>query len=291
MTLFTLDNLKNDDIISIVKEACTFEFDSKNSSKANGFVIGILFFEPSTRTRYSFEVAAKRLGMETLSFTGGQCTSVAKGETLYDTVKTFENIGVDAMVIRHPQKEYYKELSDIKVPILSGGDGSGNHPTQCLVDLLTIYKEFGKFKGLKIAIMGDIKHSRVARTNIAVMRRLGMEVNIVCPSEMLIEGETPITIEEAIKTSDILMALRVQIERHKGKFNYSKTEYNLKYGLNSQNIKNKKPHSIIMHPGPVYWGFELEESIMKHKSSRINQQVENGIKVRAVLLKKIFECK
>ncbi len=292
MNLFTLDNLSNDEVISIVKDACVFDFSNRNiKNKADRFVVGILFFEPSTRTRYSFEIAAKRLGIKTLTLIGDNSTSLAKGESLFDTVKTFQNIGVDALVIRHPQKEYYKELKEIDIPILSGGDGSGDHPTQSLLDLTTIYNEFGKFNGLKVSILGDIKYSRVAATNIKIMKRLGMIVSIVAPNELTIDGINNITNDQALKESDVIMALRVQSERHNTKLSISNEEFNKKYGINKNNIKLIKDKAIILHPGPVNWGVELDSSIIKHPACRINQQVEFGVKIRALLLERTLLCK
>ncbi|RXD25616.1 aspartate carbamoyltransferase, partial [Acinetobacter baumannii] len=163
---------------------------------------------------YSFAMAEHKVGLHTLDFTA-ETSSVQKGETLYDTVKTFEAIGVDGVVIRHPQNNYFDELiPNLNIPIFNGGDGSGNHPTQSLLDLLTILQEYGEFEGLKIAIVGDIAHSRVAHTNIEVMNRLGMEVHVVAPEQFQEVGYHWETLDEVIEEMDIIMLLRVQHERH-----------------------------------------------------------------------------
>ena len=157
--------------------------------------IATLFFENSTRTHYSFQVALMNLGIKVVDF-NTDTSSVNKGETLYDTVRTFEALGVDGVIIRHSKDEYYKELENIQIPIFNGGDGKGQHPTQCLLDLMTIYEEYKKFEGLKCCIVGDISHSRVAHTNIEIMERLGMEVYISGPEEFNDHSAKWIPIEE-----------------------------------------------------------------------------------------------
>ena len=182
MNVVSLDHLTNEEINEILDLADEFS-KGKKVSYNHEKTVAHLFFEPSTRTHYSFEKAALNLGCNTQNLEIGN-SSVQKGETLYDTVKLFESLGCDVVVIRHTQNRYYDDLiGKVNIPILSGGDGTGDHPSQSLLDLLTIRQEFGHFKGLKVAIVGDVKHSRVAHSNFKVMKRLGMEVYTTGPEE------------------------------------------------------------------------------------------------------------
>ena len=182
MNIFTLKDFSTEEINQILDEAEEFKNGKKVDFKGQK-VVANLFFEPSTRTHYSFDKAAYNLGCRTQNFEAAN-SSVQKGETLYDTVKFFESIGCDAVVIRHPKENYYEDLIErIKIPVVSGGDGTGNHPSQSLLDLMTIREEFGHFEGLKIVIVGDIVHSRVAHSNYEIMQRLGMEVYTSGPRE------------------------------------------------------------------------------------------------------------
>lgn len=252
--------------------------------KLEGKVIANLFFEPSTRTQYSFMMAEQKLGLQMMDFTA-ETSSVQKGETLYDTVKTFEAIGVDGIVIRHPQNNYFEELiPHLNIPIFNGGDGSGNHPTQSLLDLLTIYQEYGKFEGLKIAIVGDIAHSRVAHTNIEVMNRLGMEVHLVAPEQFQEEGYHWENLDDVLEEMDIIMLLRVQHERHDGGMQLTKEEYHAQYGLTLEREKRMKEGAIIMHPAPFNRGVEIADDVVECKRSRIFKQMSNGVFVRMSVL-------
>ncbi|MEE1237750.1 MAG: aspartate carbamoyltransferase catalytic subunit [Turicibacter sp.] len=252
--------------------------------KLEGKVIANLFFEPSTRTQYSFMMAEQKLGLQMMDFTA-ETSSVQKGETLYDTVKTFEAIGVDGVVIRHPQNNYFEELiPHLNIPIFNGGDGSGNHPTQSLLDLLTIYQEYGKFEGLKIAIVGDIAHSRVAHTNIEVMNRLGMEVHLVAPEQFQEEGYHWENLDDVLEEMDIIMLLRVQHERHDGGMQLTKEEYHAQYGLTLEREKRMKEGAIIMHPAPFNRGVEIADDVVECKRSRIFKQMSNGVFVRMSVL-------
>jgi len=252
--------------------------------KLEGKVIANLFFEPSTRTQYSFMMAEQKLGLQMMDFTA-ETSSVQKGETLYDTVKTFEAIGVDGVVIRHPQNNYFEELiPHLNIPIFNGGDGSGNHPTQSLLDLLTIYQEYGKFEGLKIAIVGDIAHSRVAHTNIEVMNRLGMEVHLVAPEQFQEDGYQWENLDDVLEEMDIIMLLRVQHERHDGGMQLTKEEYHAQYGLTLEREKRMKEGAIIMHPAPFNRGVEIADDVVECKQSRIFKQMSNGVFVRMSVL-------
>lgn len=250
-----------------------------------------LFFESSTRTQYSFNVAEERLGMRVVSFNPAS-SSLNKQESFYDTVKTFDSFGVQALVIRHGQNEYYRELEGhINASLLNGGDGTGNHPTQSLLDLLTIEQEFGGFGGLKCAIIGDIRHSRVAHTNCEVMTRLGMQVVTSGPMEYREEGYPYEDFETALSTSDIVMLLRVQHERHADGSGFSNESYHRQYGLTAQRADRMKKGAIIMHPAPVNRGVELADEMMEHPRSRIFKQMENGVYVRMASIVKALEAK
>jgi len=254
--------------------------------KINAFVAN-LFFEPSTRTRFSFEVAEKRLGMQVLNFSS-EASSTKKGETLYDTLRTLEAIGVEAAVIRHPQEGYYRELQDrLDMKIINGGDGAGHHPTQTLLDLLTIYQEFGRFKDLTIAMVGDIRHSRVARSNAATLEKLGAKVIFSGPPEWRddsISGEY-VPIDEAIQQADVANMLRIQSERHGiGNSEMTKEKYHKAYGLTAERAAQMKRGAIIMHPGPFNRGVEIADELVESPKSRIFKQVHNGVSVRMAVL-------
>ena len=253
-----------------------------------------LFFEDSTRTKISFKMAERKLGLSVIPFDTSQC-SVNKGESLYDTAKTLESIGLNLLVIRHGQNQYYDELKNIKIPIINAGDGTGNHPSQTMLDLMTIKQEFGSFKDLKIAIAGDVKHSRVANSACDILRKLGSKVYFSGPREWFDEGSlmngTYLEIDELIPEIDILMLLRIQHERHHQKIKYSPEEYLRKYGLTKEREKKMKPSAIIMHPAPVNRNVEIDSDLVECSRSRIFKQMENGVFARMAILKNTLEQK
>lgn len=286
--LLTLKALDTNKIMELIEYAIKLK---------NGYVVkypnkkvATLFFENSTRTHYSFQTALINLGINVLSC-DVRNSSVAKGETLYDTVRTFEALGVDGVVIRSSVDEYFKELENINIPIFNGGDGKSNHPTQSLLDLMTIYEEFGKFEGLKCCIVGDILHSRVAHTNIEVMERLGMEVYISGPSEYNDNSAKYIPFDEAIKTMDVIMLLRVQFERHSESMSMTVEEYHEKYGLTTKRVDEMLPHAIIMHPAPVNRGVEIADEVVECAKSRIYKQMTNGVYIRMAAISFAMEGK
>lgn len=256
--------------------------------------ISNLFFEPSTRTKSSFEIAERKLGLEVIPFEV-QSSSVLKGETLYDTVRTLEAIGIETVVIRHSAENYFTELVNrIGIPIINAGDGSGHHPTQSLLDLMTIKQEFGNFTGLKVAIIGDILHSRVARSNAVALVRLGAKVIFSGPSEWIGTNQLPpgciyMEADDAIREADAVMLLRVQHERHDGKVLFEKEDYHQRYGLTIEREKRMKPESIILHPAPVNRGVEIADSLVECSRSRIFKQMENGVFIRMAVLKRALE--
>lgn len=276
--LFNLSSLSVEEITAILDRAQQFA-DGEKSDRAKGKIVASLFFEPSTRTQNSYSTAVMRLGGQVLTF-NSSVSSMTKGETFYDTVKVFESLGCDAAIIRDKKNEYWKELEGIKMPILSGGDGTGNHPTQSLLDLLTIRQEFGRFDGLKICIVGDIIHSRVAHTDIEVMQRLGMEVYTSGPDEFKEEGFNYIDFDKAIKEMDVIMLLRIQHERLSSEMIMSKEDYNKQFGLNKDRVRAMKPNAIIMHPAPFNRGVEIDDDCVECEKSRIFKQMSNGVFVR-----------
>ena len=284
--LLTLKELHTDKIIELIKYA----IELKNGKKVTypGKKVVTLFYENSTRTHYSFQCALHNLGINVLSC-DTQKSSAQKGESLYDTVRTFEYLGVDGVVIRSSQDEYFKELEGINIPIFNGGDGKTNHPTQSLLDLMTIYEEYGKFEGLKCCIVGDILHSRVAHTNIEVMERLGMDVYISGPEEFNDNSAKFIPFEEAIKEMDVIMLLRVQFERHTEGMKLSVEDYHKQYGLTLDKVGQMKENAIIMHPAPVNRGVEIADDVVECEKSRIFPQMRNGVYIRMAVISQAME--
>ena len=243
-----------------------------------------LFFENSTRTKTSFEMAERKLGMVVIAFDVSH-SSVNKGETLYDTVKTLESIGVNMVVIRHPQNEFYKELDGIQIPIINAGDGTGNHPSQTLLDLLTIYQEFGKFEGLTIGIAGDVKHSRVANSAYDALTKLGANVIFSGPKEWFDKNVANYKdLDELIPEVDVLMLLRIQHERHDARASFTAEEYLAKYGLTKERERRMKPNAIIMHPAPINRGVEIDTDLVECERSRIFKQMQNGVYARMAII-------
>lgn len=253
-----------------------------------------LFFEDSTRTKTSFDIAERKLGLQVVPF-DVTSSSVNKGESLYDTVKTLQSLGVNLLVIRHKEDQFYKELKEIDLPIINGGDGTGNHPSQTLLDLMTIHQEFGKFKGLKIGIVGDVKHSRVANSNAVALRKMGAKVYFSGPEKWFDEGAiingTYLSIDDLVKEVDVLMLLRIQHERHDEKMKISLNNYHKKFGLTLEREKTMKQNAIIMHPAPINRGVEIHDDLVESPRSRIFQQMRNGVFARMAILKDALESK
>lgn len=289
--LLTTCELSTTEIYDILQDATNFAKGEVWRPNTQTFAAN-LFFENSTRTKVSFEVAERKLGLDVIPFEVST-SSVQKGETLYDTVKTLESIGVNAVVIRHSEEEYFNQLvGKVNIPILNGGDGCGHHPTQCLLDLLTIYQEFGRFEGLKVAIVGDIRHSRVARSNADTLTRLGAEVVFSGPKEWFDDSITSGEYEDidtAVSTADVVMLLRIQHERHENAMTNTKEEYLQAYGLTKEREQKMKPASIIMHPAPVNRNVEIDEDLIECERSRIFKQMENGVYVRMAVLKRSLQ--
>lgn len=284
--LLTLKDLSTDKIKELIQYALKLKKGFRISYPDKK--IATLFFENSTRTHYSFQCALMNLGIKVIDFNSSS-SSIAKGESLYDTVRTFEALGVDGVVIRHTKEKYYEDLKNIQIPIFNGGDGKADHPTQSLLDLMTIYEEYGYFEGLKCCIVGDISHSRVAHGNIEIMQRLGMEVYISGPEEFNDHCAEWIPLDEACRTMDIIMLLRVQFERHQEKMKISVEEYHKKYGMTYERMKMMKEKAIIMHPAPINRGVEIADEVAECEKSRIYKQMTNGVYVRMAVISDVLD--
>ena len=282
----TLDDLSEKEILKLVKDALLFK---KNEIECDlkGKIIANMFFENSTRTQYSFNTAEEKLGMKVITFNPAT-SSLNKGESFYDTVKTFESFGTDGMVIRHTNNEYYKELKNIKSVLINAGDGTGNHPSQSLLDLVTIYEQFNKFDNLNIAIVGDILHSRVAHGNLKVMERLGMNTYISGPKEFMDNSSKFIPFKDAISEMDIIMLLRIQRERNAVK-SMSDSEYLENYGLTMDKVNAMKKDAIIMHPAPFNRNVEIADDVVECPKSKIFTQMNNGVYARCSILNHCFK--
>lgn len=291
----SVERLSNQEVMKLIRRSEAFKRGVSWQPEKAQFFAANLFFENSTRTHTSFETAERKLGLEVLSFDTSS-SSVQKGETLYDTILTLSALGTDVCVIRHSEEAFYQPLIDsktIKTHIINGGDGSGQHPSQCLLDLMTIYEEFGNFDSLKVAIVGDIIHSRVAKSNMQMLRRLGAEVYFSGPGEWFskefLAYGTYMPIDEVVQTVDVIMMLRVQHERHHdGKQLFSKETYHQKYGLTKERANLMKESAIIMHPAPVNRDVELASELVEAKQSRIVTQMTNGVYARMAILEAVL---
>ena len=256
-----------------------------------GSTVITLFFETSTRTKTSFELAAKRLGADSIGI-NASASAIKKGETLIDTAMTLNAMHPDILIVRHPDSGAVKLLSDkVNCAIINAGDGTHEHPTQALLDALTIKRNKKNIKGLNIAICGDVLHSRVARSNILLLSKLGAKINIIAPPTLIPKGienlgvEIFNNMEKGLVDCDIVMMLRLQTERMKGLFVPSTREYFKFYGLDYEKLKNAKKDALIMHPGPMNRGIEIDSSLADNLDrSVIHQQVEIGVAVRMACL-------
>jgi len=264
--------------------------DIKKVPPLRGKTVVNLFFEPSTRTRTSFELAAKRLSADVINFSV-PTSSVVKGETLKDTALTIRALGADFVVIRHSSAGVPHFLSRIlNISVINAGDGTNEHPTQALLDLFTIQSHKKKIKGLTVAIIGDIAHSRVAKSNIYGLTKLGARVKIICPPTLMparignLGVDVFDSIERGIKNADVIMTLRLQLERQSKGFLPSLEEYFNLYGLTTERLKLAKNNAIVMHPGPMNRGVEIESEVADGPQSVILEQVTNGLAVRMAVL-------
>ncbi|HEV7844387.1 MAG TPA: aspartate carbamoyltransferase catalytic subunit [Pyrinomonadaceae bacterium] len=295
--LLGIRGLSPSEITHILDTAESFRDVSRREIKKvptlRGRTVINLFFEPSTRTRTSFEIAAKRLSADSINISASS-SSVTKGETLLDTARNLEAMAPDCIVIRHNCAGAPHQLARIcRASIINAGDGSHEHPTQALLDALTIRERKGKLAGLKVAIIGDILHSRVARSNIHLLTQLGATVAVSGPGTLvpkdfgeLVEKGLKIErrIEDAIEGADVVMILRIQRERQTSAFFPSMREYAVHYGLHLNHLELAAPDAIVMHPGPMNRGIEISSDVADSARSLILDQVSNGVAVRMAIL-------
>jgi aspartate carbamoyltransferase catalytic subunit len=292
--LLGIKELTPDEIYHILDTASGFKDvlkrDIKKVPPLRGKTVVNLLFEPSTRTRTSFELAAKRLSADVINFSVAT-SSVTKGETLKDTALTIKALGADFVVIRHSSAGVPHFLSRIlDISIINAGDGSNEHPTQALLDIFTILSRKKKIKGLVVAIIGDIVHSRVARSCIYALIKLGAHVRVICPPTLLPPEITKLGIEvynnidKGLIKADVIMTLRLQLERQSKGFLPSLEEYFYLFGLTAERMKTAKNDAIVMHPGPMNRGVEIESEVADGPQSVILEQVTNGLAVRMAVL-------
>ncbi len=293
-----LRTMDKEDILTILDVARDMKLRIDDSSRRVDTIrnssIVTLFYENSTRTKTSFALAGKYLGA-TVQDLGVSTSSVSKGESLIDTGKTLDQMGVEIMIMRHNKTGAPHILAkNVAAHVVNAGDGSNEHPTQALLDLFTIRERKGGFEGLKVAIIGDISHSRVARSNVFGLQKLGAEVTLAGPSTLLggaaaLGVKVTPDVREAVRGADVVMGLRVQFERQKKMPFPGVNEYRNLFSVNSQMLAEAKPDVLIMHPGPVNRGVEFPTEVIDSKNSVINIQVKNGVAVRMAILKLLVE--
>lgn len=292
--LLSLEELSKEEIELILQTAESFKEVSTREVKKvpalRGKTIANLFFESSTRTRTSFEVAAKRLSADIINFSSSG-SSTSKGESLRDTAKNIEAMHVDTIVMRHSSSGSAEYLArSIKAGVINAGDGIHEHPTQGLLDIFTMREKKKKIEGLKVCLIGDILHSRVARSNIWGLKKLGAKVTVCGPPTLIppkieeLGVEVSYDLDKIIKDQDVLNILRIQLERQKGAFFPSIREYAAEYGISVERMKKAKKDVIIMHPGPINRGVELAGEVADGPNSVILDQVTNGVAVRMAVL-------
>lgn len=298
--LLGIEELTAEEINLILDTAETFrDINTRQIKKVptlRGKTIINLFFEASTRTRTSFEIAAKRLSADAINISAST-SSVVKGETLVDTAMNLQAMAPDAIVIRHSSSGAPHQIARIvKAAVINAGDGAHEHPTQALLDALTIRQNKGHIAGLKVAIVGDVLHSRVARSNVHLLVKLGAHVVLAGPRTLLPLGLEKLVapspgsvafvedVDAAIADADVIMMLRIQLERMAGGFFPSLREYSIHYGLNRRRLERAKPDCIVLHPGPVNRGVEIDSDVADGPFSLILDQVSNGVAVRMAIL-------
>lgn len=297
--LLGLKELEAEEILHILDTAEEMKKILKSPVKKTDYLVGKttvnLFYENSTRTRTSFELAAKYMGASSANITASG-SSVQKGESLVDTVRTLDAMAADILVIRHSMSGAPHFIAPmVNASVINAGDGMNEHPTQALLDMLTIREKKGGFKGLKVAIIGDVYHSRVVRSDIYGLTKLGAQVSVGGPATLMPYGMEKLgaqvfnTVHEAIVDADVVMALRIQLERQKSGLFPTINEYNRFFGIDDTRLKFAKPDALVMHPGPVNRGVELNSSVADSAQSVINEQVTNGVAVRMAVMRLLTE--
>jgi aspartate carbamoyltransferase catalytic subunit len=292
--LLGIEDLDRDDIERILETAERMqEIGGRQVKKVptlRGRTIVNLFFESSTRTRSSFEIAGKRLSADVINFSPSG-SSLSKAESILDTAQTLDAMDLDCVVVRHKVAGVPRRIADVlAAPVINAGDGAHEHPTQALLDMLTVHQAKGRIDGLTVAIIGDISHSRVARSNIYGFTKLGAEVRVAGPPPMLppaietLGVKAYTSMREVLDGADVIMALRIQLERLEGAHFPSVREYSATFGLDRSKLRFAKDDAIVMHPGPVNRGVELSADLTDHRPSVILDQVRNGVALRMALL-------
>ena len=293
MDLLSIDSLTDAQIETILDRA-QMHFGSNREGRSSqalaGRIVFNVFYENSTRTAMSFATAVHRLGASAISLSV-EHSSVRKGETLEDTARTLNAMLPDALVIRHRENGAPATVASImEAPVINAGDGTNEHPTQALLDAATLRQHLGRIQGLTIAICGDIKHSRVARSNGLLLPRLGANVRLAGPAELMPDGLAPLTIDEAIDGADVVMMLRVQRERLEEDLGDAPGEYLDRYGLTRERLARAAAGAVVMHPGPMNRGVEIDPLIADDpQRSLITLQVEMGVAVRMACLELLVE--
>jgi aspartate carbamoyltransferase catalytic subunit len=290
--ILSIDALSDEQIAAILDRADLFFAGNRgrrSSERLQGKIVFNLFYENSTRTAMSFATAAHRLGASAITLSVER-SSVQKGETLEDTARTLNAMRPDALVIRHRENGAPAAVALIMdAPVLNAGDGTNEHPTQALLDAATIRHRLGPVEGLKVAICGDIRHSRVARSNAKLLPRLGAEVRLAGPPELMPDGIPPLSIDDAIAGADVVMMLRVQRERLEDDLGDAPGEYLARYGLTSARLASASPQAVVMHPGPMNRGVEIDPVVADDpERSLIALQVEMGVAVRMACLELVL---
>lgn len=292
--LLGIKGLTTEEIIEILDRAERMKHEVLEGGKKDNLLSGksviTLFYENSTRTRLSFELASKYLGATAANITASG-SSVEKGETLEDTGKTIDEMGADAVIVRHASSGAPHMLSNYtNASVINAGDGMNEHPTQALLDFMTMREKYGSFEGLKVSIIGDVKHSRVARSNIYGLTKLGAEVVLCAPTTLMpaeierLNVEVTTDADYAAHNADVIMGLRIQLERQKSGLFPSVREYHKLFGIDSRRLSLAKKDAIVMHPGPVNRGVELSADVADGPQSVIGGQVTNGVCVRMAVL-------
>jgi aspartate carbamoyltransferase catalytic subunit len=293
--LLGIESLSKDDVLFLLDEADGWIGFNRGRRKQDDRLSGLTqincFFENSTRTLLSFEIAGKRLGAQVVNMAVEQ-SSLKKGESLIDTMRTIDAMQPDVIVVRHDQSGSAAEIAQaVSCPVINAGDGSNEHPTQALLDALTMRRRKGRLEGLKVAICGDILHSRVARSNLLLLPMMGAEVRLVGPPSLLPDSEAlngasaHTDLDEGIAGADVVMMLRIQRERMQAAVAGSLDDFHNRYGLTRDRLSYAAPDALIMHPGPMNRGVEIESSVADHpERSAILEQVEMGVAVRMACL-------
>jgi aspartate carbamoyltransferase catalytic subunit len=289
-SLLDVDDLTPNELVSVLDRAVSFRDRLPPRDLLAGVPVLNLFFEASTRTATSFTIAEQRVGADIITFAPGT-SSLGKGETIADTALTLRGIGVRVIVVRHQESGFARRLADVfDGHVVNAGDGTHAHPTQALLDLMTLRQEFGRFDGLRVAIVGDILHSRVARSNIVGMRALGVDVTLVGPATLLPRAFTApgVRVERdldaVLPRVDAVMMLRIQRERIAGGLLPSLDDYTQRYQLNRARLAQLRTDAVILHPGPYNRGVELTDDVLDDPRSRYVAQVHNGVFVRMAVL-------